>query len=127
MTRSLERLFADAAHAVLVLDPADDRIRYANRCACLLLGYERAELSAIALRAISSDQAPELRSFLARVVESGHGWTKSLSLRTSRGVSLPAEMIALVIERGARPLVLVLARDRSQHRRNGGDPPLAAG
>jgi PAS domain S-box-containing protein len=116
MNRFTKRLFADAAHAVLVLDPAGDRIRYANRSGCRLLGYELSELLATPISSVYREQASELERFLARVIEYGHGWTKSLTLRTSRGASIPAEIFALPIERGARPLVLVLAADRSQHR-----------
>jgi PAS domain S-box-containing protein len=116
MNRLTKRLFADAAHAVLVLDPAGDRIRYANGSGCRLLGYELSELLATPISSIYREQASELERFLARVIEYGHGWTKNLTLRTSRGASIPAEIFALPIERGAQPLVLVLAADRSQHR-----------
>ena len=117
MRPSLERLFADAAQAVLVLDPTADRIRYANGGACRLLGYEPAELLKVPISSIYRAQASELDAFLSLVVEYGHGWTKSLSLRTSGGRSLPAEIFAVLVERGAQLLVLVLAGDRSQHRR----------
>ena len=110
---------------MLVLDPADDCIRYANGGACRLLGYEPVALLAIPISSIYREQARELEAFLARVIQYGHGWTKSLSLRTSNGTSIPAEIFALLIERGARRLVLVVAGDRSQHRQPGREPPAA--
>jgi PAS domain-containing protein len=121
----LERPFAGAAQAVLVLDPADDRIWYANGGACSLLGFEPAELSAIPISSIYAGQVSELDAFLARVIECGHGWTKNLSPRASSGASFPADSFALLLQRGGRPLVLVLARDRSQHRRPRREPPAA--
>ena len=118
-----ERLFADAAQAVLVFDPADGSIRYANGGAGRLLGYEPAELLELPISSIYREQGPELETFLARVVEYGHGWTRDLVLRTSSGASLPSEVFALLIESGAQGMVLVLAGDRSQNRRPGREPP----
>jgi PAS domain S-box-containing protein len=116
MSVSPERLVARAADAVLVLDPAGDRIRYANRGACRLLGYEPAELLAVRISSIYPGQAAQLDAFLARVIEDGQAWTRSLSLRARGGTSFPVENCALLIEIGPRALVLLLARDRSRHR-----------
>jgi PAS domain S-box-containing protein len=120
-----ERLFADAAQAVLVFDPADGRIRYANGGAGRLLGYEPAELLDESISSIYKEQASELETFLARVLEYGHGWTKDLVLRTNSGASVPAEIFALLIESGAQGMVLVLTGDRSQNRQPGREPPPA--
>jgi PAS domain S-box-containing protein len=116
MSASLERLLADAAEAVLVLDPADDRIRYANEGACRLLGYERTQLLAVRISSLYSGQAALLETFLARVTEHGQGWTRNVSLRARNGTSFPADNCALLIDAGSRTLVLLLARDRSRHR-----------
>jgi PAS domain S-box-containing protein len=116
MSASHERLVADAADAVLVLDPAADRIRYANGGAHRLLGYERGELLGVRISSIYPAQAAQLDAFLAGVVEHGLGWTRSLCLRARSGTSFPAENCAVLIATVSAPLVLLLARDRSRHR-----------
>ena len=125
MNRLTKRLFADVAHTVLVLDPAGDRIRYANRSGCRLLGYELSELLATPISSVYREQASELERFLTRVIEYGHGWTKSLTLRTSRGASIPAEIFAPsrscitppASSRAATPTWISAPRSRAQSSR----------
>ena len=109
-------MFARADHPIFVLDPARDRIRYANRCACALLGYDVGELLAMPITSLCGDEMPKLGAFLRAIDQRGDGWTISLALRTKAGAFLPAEVLALCFVSDEHLYVLMLAHDRSQHR-----------
>ena len=110
-----ERLLAEAAEAILVVDPGRDAIRYANRGAATLLGIERDELLATSISSINRGQDGALRAFFAAVRERGYARTHVLSLRRVSGGSFPADVSGMRV-RSASELVLVLVRDRSEHR-----------
>jgi PAS domain S-box-containing protein len=114
--RLLERVFSHAGEPIFVLDPARDRIRYANRCACSLLGYDVDELLATPISTLFRAGTPAVQAFLGTIEKHGHGWTSSLTLRTKAGAFLPAELLALRVASGEQVYLLVLANDRSQHR-----------
>jgi PAS domain S-box-containing protein len=111
-----ELLFARAGHPIFVLDPARDRIRYANSSACALLGYEAGELLAMPTSTLCRADAPDLREFLDATGWRGDGWTISLALRTKAGAFRPAELLGFRFVTNGRQYVLMLAEDRSQHR-----------
>jgi hypothetical protein len=108
---------AEAADAILVLSPATDGILYANEGGCRLLECELTELLALPISALYNEQSAQLHAFFADAIEYGQGWTRNLSPRTRGGRPFPAEHCALPIHRGSSSaLVLLLVRDRSQHR-----------
>ena len=109
--RALARLLWCAGHPILVLDPDCDGIRYANHCACSLLGYAVDELLAMPASAIFGAERPALTAFLKATESQGEGWTTSLALRTRTGVLLPAELLAVAVQNDDHRSVLVLAND----------------
>jgi PAS domain-containing protein len=65
------RAFSRAGHRVFVLDPDRDVVRYANRRACLLLGYDIDELLALRVSAVFSAGGEALEAFLEAIVKQG--------------------------------------------------------
>jgi PAS domain-containing protein len=113
------RLVGGAEDLILVLDAARDRVRWANRRARELLGYGLAELRAMPIAGLGPPGDAELAMLLRAVERQGQGWTAALPLRTKAGAFIPAELLALRLLTRGRPCVLVLARDRSEHRGRG--------
>jgi PAS domain S-box-containing protein len=114
--RLIERVFSRAGEPIFVLDPARDGIRYANRCACVLLGYDVDELLSMPISTLFRAEAPAVEAFLSAIERHGHGWTTALTLRTNAGAILPAELLAFRVLSDEHLYVLVLAKDRSEHR-----------
>jgi PAS domain S-box-containing protein len=114
--RLIERVFSRAGDPIFVLDPARDGIRYANRCACSLLGYNIDELLAMPISTLFRAEAPAVEAFLGAIEKDGHAWTTALALRTNAGAFLPAELLGFRVLSDEDLYVLVLAHDRSEHR-----------
>jgi PAS domain S-box-containing protein len=114
--RLIERVFSRAGDPIFVLDPARDGIRYANRCACSLLGYNIDELLAMPISTLFRAEAPAVEAFLGAIEKHGHAWTTALALRTNAGAFLPAELLGFRVLSDEDLYVLVLANDRSEHR-----------
>jgi PAS domain-containing protein len=106
--RRLARLFSCAGHPILVLDPVRDRIRYANNCACRVLGYAADELLAVPASAIFPAESRGLKSFLDSIEQQG-GWLSGPVLRPKKGDLLQAELLALPFGSDEQRYVLVLA------------------
>ena len=87
-----ERLYEAVNDAILLVDTDADRITWANSRACELLGYSREELRSLDPKAIHPHEYDAFRSFVNEVVESGEGWTGSLSCYTCDGDVIPAEI-----------------------------------
>jgi len=99
-----KRLFEAVNDAILLVDTENNQIAWANTRACELLGYSREELRSLDPKAIHPHEYDAFRSFVAEVVETGEGWTGSLSCYTCDGDVIPAEIS------GTRVMV-----DGSQH------------
>jgi PAS domain S-box-containing protein len=101
-------------HTVFVLDPRQNRIVYANRAACEMLGYEREELVATPISVVHPAELAQLEAWVDQVRRDQIGWSALFNCRTKSGARLPVEMTALVPDPDG--LVILFARDRSQHR-----------
>jgi PAS domain-containing protein len=107
-------MFSHAGHPIFVLDPVSDRIRYANRCACSLLGYAVGELLAMPASAIFRAERVALEALREAIEEQGESWTTTLALRTRAGGLLAVELLALSLNTDEGRYILVLGTDRSQ-------------
>jgi PAS domain S-box-containing protein len=103
------RAFSGAGHPIFVLDPDRDLVRYANRRACLLLGYDMDELLALPVSAVFLATPEALEAFLDAIVKQGEGSTSRLALRAKSGALHPAELLAFRFRSGGQRYVLVLA------------------
>jgi len=114
----LRRPFADASDAVLVVDPVEDVVLYANRGAYELVGSGSEAVLGLSATALFPGQERALTTFLAEAVRTGYGRTTALGFR--RGVSgwSPGELSAMIVKWRGRRVLLVLLRDRSDHRRS---------
>ena len=106
------RAFSRAGHPIFVLDPDRDLVRYANRRACLLLGYDIDELLALPVSVVFLAQGKALETFLEEIVKQGEGSTTTLGLRAKSGALLPAELLAFRFRSDRQRYVLVLANMR---------------
>ena len=111
------RVFSRASHPVFVLDPDRDIVRYGNRRACFLLGYDMDELLALRVSAVFRAEGEAVEAFLDAIVKQGEGSTTTLGLRAKSGAPLPAELLAFRFSSDGRRYVLVLA---NTHGRGGG-------
>lgn len=103
--------------AAFVLDPAEGRFLAANPAACDLLGFTLEELRETPISRIHPGELAQLRELVEGVLRDGHGATTSLTCRTRGGAFLPTEMTLWAFGGDDRVAVLVLVRDRSEHRR----------
>ena len=105
-------MFSRARHPVFVLDPDLDAVRYANRHACQLLGYDIDELLRLPGSAVLLAEGGALEAFVQAIVNDGEGSTTALGLRAKSGVLFPVELLAFRFQSGGRRYVLVLAVTR---------------
>lgn len=110
------RVFSRAGDPIFVLDPGRDMVRYANRCACSLLGYDIDELLALSVSAVFLAEGGALGEFLEAIVKQGEGWTSTLGLRAKSGAVVPAELLAFRFRSAGRRYVLILANTRDPDR-----------
>jgi PAS domain S-box-containing protein len=110
------RVFSHAGHPIFVLDPDRNAVRYANGCACSVLGYGVDELLARSISAVFLAERGALEAFLEAIVKQGEGWTTTLGLRAKSGALLPAELLAFRFRTGGQRYVLVLADTRGPGR-----------
>jgi PAS domain len=108
-------MFSRARHPIFVLDPDRDAVRYANRCACLLLGYDVGELLALPASAVFWAEGGALEPFLDAIVKQGDGWATNFGLRAKPGTLLPSELLACRFRSDGQSYVLVLANTRRPH------------
>jgi PAS domain S-box-containing protein len=113
------RAFSRAGHPVFVLDPDRDMVRYANRRACFLLGYDMDELLALRVSSVFLAEREAVEAFLKAIVKQGEGSTTTLGLRAKSGAPLPAELLAFRFSSDGQRYVLVLA---NTHGGGGGRP-----
>ena len=113
------RLLEGAGDPAFVLDPLEDRFVAANDVGAAMLGYTCDELMRTPVSHIHPGELPQLRDFVSRVLRDGHGATIALTCRTRFGTCLPTEMALQAFEDDGRVLILMLVRDRSEHRAAG--------
>ena len=113
--RHARRMFSRARHPIFVLDPDRDAVRYANRCACLLLGYDVGELLALPASAVFWAEGGALEPFLDAIVKQGDGCATNFGLRAKPGTLLRAELLACRFRSDGQSYVLVLANTRRPH------------
>lgn len=105
------RIFDYSNDAIVVSDPALDRILDANPRASVLLGYSQEDLIGLSLSTIHPLDLPELSEFAQSVIVQGSGWTDELICVTRSGEEIPAEISASTIYIAGRPCLLAMVRD----------------
>jgi PAS domain S-box-containing protein len=98
--------------AVLVIDPAQDRILAANTAAHGLLGHEPGALPRLAASALHPDELPALTVFTQSVLDAGSGWTNELSCRRADGGTLPIEYSARAVHIDDAVVLIAVLRDQ---------------
>jgi len=100
-------VFEGAPQAMLVVDPAGDRVLDANPAACRLFGYDRETLCATSVTDLHPQQRPALIVFSQAVIEKGRWWTRSLSPRHATGRELKVEYVGAPFGDGGKLLLTV--------------------
>lgn len=115
----VDPVFEGAPQAMLVIDPAGDRVLDANPAACRLFGYDRETLCSTSVTALHPDQRPALIVFSQAVVEKGRWWTRSLTPRHATGRELKVEYVGAPF--GGDGKLLLTATDLDELRRRNVD------
>jgi PAS domain S-box-containing protein len=103
--------------AIILIDPAADEIRRANRRAVDLLGYDRDELVGMSPTEIHPHELSSFREFVDTVQAETSLLTDELSCRTCDGEEIPVEISAALIEDGESEFILAAIRDISERKR----------
>lgn len=109
--------FTLGIEASLIVDLHSGAIRVANPAACLLLGYEAAELSALRIADLVRGQEPALLVFTEAVMNRRTYWTRTLMPHTAQGESLLVECCGRVLP-GDSAMLLVLYDLQARRRRD---------
>ncbi|QDO97204.1 PAS domain S-box protein [Ferrovibrio terrae] len=112
-------VFEGAPQAMLVIDPASDRVLDANPAACRLFGYDRETLCATSVTDLHPQQRPDLIVFSQAVLQKGRWWTRSLSPRHATGRELKVEYVGAPF--GSEGRLLLTATDLEELRRRNVD------
>jgi PAS domain S-box-containing protein len=115
----VDPVFEGAPQAMLVIDPAGDRVLDANPAACRLFGYDRETLCATSVTALHPDQRPALIVFSQAVIAKGRWWTRSLTPRHATGRELKVEYVGAPF--GSDGRLLLTATDLEELRRRNVD------
>jgi formate hydrogenlyase transcriptional activator len=115
----VDPVFEGAPQAMLVIDPAGDRVLDANPAACRLFGYDRETLCSTSVTALHPDQRPALIVFSQAVTEKGRWWTRSLTPRHATGRELKVEYVGAPF--GSEGRLLLTATDLDELRRRNVD------
>jgi formate hydrogenlyase transcriptional activator len=118
-TEAVDPVFEGAPQAMLVIDPAGDRVLDANPAACHLFGYDRDTLCATSVTDLHPQQRPALIVFSQAVVEKGRWWTRGLSPRHATGRELKVEYVGAPF--GGDGKLLLTATDLDELRRRNVD------
>ncbi|MBS4047682.1 MAG: sigma 54-interacting transcriptional regulator [Alphaproteobacteria bacterium] len=116
---SADPVFEGAPQAMLVIDPASDRVLDANPAACRLFGYDRETLCATSVTALHPSQRPDLIVFSQAVLQKGRWWTRSLTPRHATGRELKVEYVGAAF--GSDGKLLLTATDLEELRRRNVD------
>ena len=114
-----DTVFEGAPQAMLVIDPASDRVLDANPAACRLFGYDRDTLCGTSVTALHPDQRPALIVFSQAVLQKGRWWTRGLSPRHATGRELKVEYVGAAF--GSEGRLLLTATDLEELRRRNVD------
>ena len=114
-----DTVFEGAPQAMLVIDPASDRVLDANPAACRLFGYDRDTLCGTTVTALHPDQRPALIVFSQAVLQKGRWWTRGLSPRHATGRELKVEYVGAAF--GSEGRLLLTATDLEELRRRNVD------
>jgi PAS domain S-box-containing protein len=110
----LRQVFDQANDAILLIDPAQDRILEANTQASRMLGYDPAELTRdVRISSVHPHEMERLRQFAQDVKTRGQGWTDELSCMRKDGLQLPSEISASVVQVDGRDCIVAMVRDIS--------------
>ncbi len=113
------RIFDVHAEAMLIVQPAQDRIVDANPAACRLLGYDRELLRGMPVTALHPGQMPALIVFTEAVLAKGAFWTRGLKPRHAAGHELSLEYAGAAMQTGNDAQVLLTLTDlEALHRRS---------
>jgi formate hydrogenlyase transcriptional activator len=115
------RIFDLHAEAMLIVEPAQDRIVDANPAACRLLGYDRELLRSMTVTALHSGQMPALIVFTEAVLAKGAFWTRGLKPRHAAGHELTLEYSGVALRTGTAPRLVLTLTDLEAQRRRGVD------
>ena len=115
-SRLFETTFRRAGVALLLVDPAAERIVDANERASEMLEYPPGELVGLELARVHPHEMSALRAFSETVLEEGSGWTSNLSCTTLSGSVLPAELVARCFKLDGQVLLVVCVRTRAELR-----------
>ncbi|RLM59795.1 PAS domain S-box protein [Halobellus sp. Atlit-31R] len=109
-----EAIFAAVDDALLIVDPAADRVIESNPRATELLGYAHSELASLSPSSDLHRERPDaFRAFVQRVLEEGRARTEALTCTRKDGTVIETAMSASVLDRpdGGRPHVVLSIRD----------------
>jgi PAS domain S-box-containing protein len=106
-----EKIFQHSNDAIFIVNPNEDKIINANPKACEMLGYDHSQLIQMPMSAIHPDEMLQMQEFAEHVFTNGQGWTNELTCMTVKGIKLPSEMSASVIEVDNTPLMVAMVRD----------------
>jgi PAS domain S-box-containing protein len=112
-------VFEGAPQAMLVIDPASDRVLDANPAACRLFGYDRETLCGTSVTELHPQQRPALIVFSQAVLQKGRWWTRSLSPRHATGRELKVEYVGAPL--GSEGRLLLTVTDLEELRRRNVD------
>lgn len=118
-SETVDPVFEGAPQAMLVIDPAHDRVLDANPAACRLFGYDRETLCATLVTALHPAQRPALIVFSQAVLQKGRWWTRDLVPRHATGRELKVEYVGAPF--GADGRLLLTATDLEELRRRNVD------
>jgi diguanylate cyclase (GGDEF)-like protein/PAS domain S-box-containing protein len=110
------RILTHSNDALLVFDPAADRILEANPKACRMLGYRREQLLETPISAVSPSEVPRLLA-LARSGLAEDGVIEDLVCLSSRGEVVRTEVSASTVDLGTGTAVIASMREATERKR----------
>jgi formate hydrogenlyase transcriptional activator len=119
VAETADPVFEGAPQAMLVIDPAADRVLDANPAACRLFGYDRAALTQARVTDLHPAQRPDLIVFSQAVLQKGRWWTRGLTPRHATGRELKVEYVGAAFGNDGR--LLLTATDLEELRRRNVD------
>ncbi len=111
-------LVEQAADAMFVVDRSNGRFLEVNQQACVSLGYSREELLGLRVPEIQSNHSWEELAKKFQGLLPGESVTIEGNHRRKDGAKFPVEVRVGLFESGDQPLLVALARDISERRRN---------
>ena len=109
-------LFENAHDALIIMDPADERVLDVNPRACALYGYAREELVGRSTESVSTDVGYG-RERLGVTLERGVLRNFELAQRRADGSVIRVEVTAAVVQYRGRPAILSVNRDVTERLR----------